>query len=1096
MLCSGFDLSKTPKIVEENDDRRDGGFFGWMSFNRERKGEQLKKQIAEFTVTFLEKPDHILMWFNRVAKSILDKDSQKYQNVYRCCVYFYDEFIKKYGSEIQRSIIRNDKERENYFKVIVNLADIITKSEFRKDDFNCINWFITGSALKYVPNLPNEFYKLLFAKTKELSKKVYLEYFSSPLISKQDKSEMMFSLISESAGIISLSLSEMVEEFLLNPSTIPGLTLEDLFALFKIRYPLLPNMVDEFIRKRKGCNLHRSVLRALNMMVKRLSAADPKRLFLQQQSDSYFMTLHKEIVKYMDTCLQDISIRYINSTEYINGGLVNYLEEFKPQSYGIKKFADVIDDCHARLRVIKNNLNFFIDIFERNQDYMQEYDFQIPFMKLLKDYRSDIDSYTIVQIEKNQNYIDCECLKDAIWDAYHICQEYQIFYNELKARCTKDIQLVKYKQQIDTYCRDLKERFLSFLNDKNYTLEHYHYHFRRIMWTEKIDIYEAAVKALGLSDKERLVLFNHSRAFHALHKILKLKEPIETIVGFKFLTLSSSPFIQNIAKLFKIFNGKEFGKITYEELKNADKGINILVTEDYNRCKVYQLPIVIRNISASPDVLNFMKEKGTDFIKSMRDECDNENLDIINKLDVINKNLNFIVQEKSIDSVLEKLTALPKVEQRKLKQYLNSIEGLIASHIVHLADKTKKDTGYNRKIINHILDKSTLTLNYSMDQKDYSTVVKYFIASNQFTVDSIELGELFNKAKIIVNENQNKEETLDDYQQCMSDFNALGKELLDLTASLRVLRALGLIDNKFHDLIEYLNSHTKQKCFSTNLTADKKAKNFATELIINFGKESNGTEVLHKVNSELRNLTEKLTTELYSYYSQECYLFTYFYGKKLYYLIEYLLGRLNAAESEEVLNLVREAFPDDMINFNNNYHISANPSEVFKDIFDVLKDWSKQIAARQRIKLNSSRVFQLKKIVVVVNPVMNKYKTMIKVMAEAGENIFSLSQVLFCRKETTRNEIYAFVNRSLLDPFKRIYFILNIHVLEYYLLLELRNFINRTIELESENVNYNLLIFADKTEYHKRSEEHTSFCKDILVILCLVCEDQQVVVHV
>jgi hypothetical protein len=56
---------------------------------------------------------------------------------------------------------------------------------------------------------------------------------------------------------------------------------------------------------------------------------------------------------------------------------------------------------------------------------------------------------------------------------------------------------------------------------------------------------------------------------------------------------------------------------------------------------------------------------------------------------------------------------------------------------------------------------------------------------------------------------------------------------------------------------------------------------------------------------------------------------------------------------------------------------------------------------------------------------------------------------------------------------------MNIHILEYYLLLELRSFINKIIETEGENVNYNLLIFADKTEYHKDLLENENFCADM-----------------
>jgi hypothetical protein len=425
---------------------------------------------------------------------------------------------------------------------------------------------------------------------------------------------------------------------------------------------------------------------------------------------------------------------------------------------------------------------------------------------------------------------------------------------------------------------------------------------------------------------------------------------------------------------------------------------------------------------------------------------------------------------------------IPKSEQRKMKDYLKTTEGLIKTHIVHLADKTKKDTGYNKKIINEILKESIITLKYDIVQQTYGMSVRYKIATTTFAVDTIELGELFNKAKIIANENMNKEDELDDYQISMVEFNQLNREITDFTNSLGSLRDLGIINYKFDDLIIFLNETiSSNPIFQTNDSGFKGDQNNFKELIINYKKANNDSLTLKNINIELKKLYDRLYEEVSKYYSQDCYLFTYFYGKKLYYLIEFLKGRLNEQDAQEVLKLISEAFPDNSIDFGSNYNISMDLKSSLKDVYNVLKMWSRQLAPKDRIKLNSSSMFLLKKIVVAVNPIENKFKMMIKIMADAQDNLFSLSQVLFCRKETTKNEVSAFLKRALLDPFKRIYFILNIQILDYSLLLDLRNIINKVIEFEGENVNYNLLIFADKTEYHKDLLENDNFCQDFVL---------------
>ena len=132
-------------------------------------------------------------------------------------------------------------------------------------------------------------------------------------------------------------------------------------------------------------------------------------------------------------------------------------------------------------------------------------------------------------------------------------------------------------------------------------------------------------------------------------------------------------------------------------------------------------------------------------------------------------------------------------------------------------------------------------------------------------------------------------------------------------------------------------------------------------------------------------------------------------------------------EADECLNMIKEAFPNNYFDTGINKPLPNDIRTLLDGVSLTLADWSKQVYVKPKVGLSVSQVFLLKKIVVVVKPVNNKYLTMIKIMADSQENLFSLSQMLFCSKQTTSSEIAAFSKRALLDPYKRIYFVLNIH---------------------------------------------------------------------
>ena len=612
ILINGFDMSKVPRIVEPRTEERETLMYFLSS--KENKGEEMKKQVKEFITLFITNPYHLVKFWIRLVKSIVDKDPHKMENIARLLEYMHKELLSVHGKKICDVLENSDELRDSYFKLSVQLVEIITKSEYRKYDFTAVRWLITEFVLNNTPNLPNEFYKKLFTKTNLLSKDVFKDYFQNKLITKEDKAEMMFFFLKNTAET-SANLADVLEEFIINPLTIENLTMKDLFAVLNIRYTAAPGLLDRFIKKEKLCTVHLGILRAINRVMH--SGNSSSKTFLLTQKDSYFMQLYTEICKFVDTIQDDLSILYINVPEYLNVQLVRFLGDFRDPSLP-STFAQIITRYHDRLGVIQNNLTYYISVMEKVLKYMLEYEFADPLLSKLKKFRDDINTFSIVQIETDKDYVDCTCLKDPIWDVYSICQEYKIFYQELKSKCSKNISLTAYKSAIDKYCVELKTRLIGFLDDKKYTLKDMYYHFHRIMEQKNIEIYDAAVKALGLTEPQRKTLFNHSRAFHSLLKTFKLRDSIKTLIGFDFLTFSSSAFVDKISQVCDALKSKPYDKITYADVIQTDAKTKILITDDYSKCKVYLLPMLIKWLAVSPDTIKFMKEKGTDFIKSMK----------------------------------------------------------------------------------------------------------------------------------------------------------------------------------------------------------------------------------------------------------------------------------------------------------------------------------------------------------------------------------------------------------------------------------------------------------------------------------------------
>ena len=156
--------------------------------------------------------------------------------------------------------------------------------------------------------------------------------------------------------------------------------------------------------------------------------------------------------------------------------------------------------------------------------------------------------------------------------------------------------------------------------------------------------------------------------------------------------------------------------------------------------------------------------------------------------------------------------------------------------------------------------------------------------------------------------------------------------------------------------------------------------------------------------------------------------------------------------------MITESIPKNLIDFSQKIPIPDDLSKVLEAVYITLCEWSSNTNLKERIKVNISSVLASKKIKICTSP-LNTYKTICKILYEAKESMVSLSQMLFCQRETSLAEIISFCKRCLLDPFKRIYVIIGIDRLEYSMSMELKNSLLSIIEFTKENLNFNLLIF-------------------------------------
>jgi hypothetical protein len=921
-----------------------------------------------------------------------------------------------------------------------------------------------------IPNLHIEFFNMVFAKKQklhDLRADFYLFYYNYEKINKEEKIKALKRLFNREAPTITREMTLMVYYILTETDCLTSIsiesfmkTIDEVFAAEEDAKKGADMNFYRFMRNHDLCQLHRRIFMGFTV-----SKLGPVKSYIKDNPNTYFVALYNNIVNFIKNLKKDILIEFIGVKGILNDRKIELFEVIHSGKTSVQSQTEVRSMIRMhidKLAEMKNNIETFVEVLTKNEIYFNEYNFFNYHWDTIKSIQTNILSMTVTELADHKCYIQSKVLLNTFeWNDYNICQNYRLFYEGLKNRSKVEISLPEYYEAAQKTKKEFLDLFKSFANESSFSLAQYDKYLPRVTFRDLHQLYEHTFNALHIDKDTQAKIFRNCMILHSLNKVLKIYEPMNEISGPGYLNLKKDKFSEGIEYLYKLFHSQDKAKISAAEVIKLDRP-GLINVKDFSQSLTYLMPMVLKDVAKSFDTFKFVKDTADEFIRSMREECDNENLDIVNKLDVINKNIKFLVHEKSFENIVKTFVNVPKEEQRKIKKYLRDLNGQIQSNVSHLADRTKKDQNYNQKIIDQMLKLSTINISFHKLQKRFVVTVVFEDKSTSVTIQTVEFEELLNKAKII-SENANSQNAFNDI---MKSFSVFGTELEKICENFLNLRTIGLIHSKIDLLVPFMNKACNQSLFQGVEEFNK--------LRFTYEGAKGTLTALQQANNKLHHLEQTLAKELMSYYSPECYLMTYFYGKKLYFLTQYLRGKSTKEEEKQTLALITESIPKNLIDFRISKPIPDDLYKVFRTTYEILCQWSENIKSKDKIKLNTSSVFTSKKIKTCTSDV-NVYRTISQIIFEAKESMVSLSQILFCKRETSSNEIASFCRRALLDPFKRLYFILSIDKLEYLQVMEMKNHLLKVIESKYDNLNFNLLIFNNSGTQTKNMFDNENF---------------------
>jgi hypothetical protein len=810
-----------------------------------------------------------------------------------------------------------------------------------------------------------------------------------------------------------------------------------------------------------------------NMMYHLLNSEIPEVKEYLERSNHYFPSLFKGMANYLKDMRNNVIIGHLANSKVFSDKKLQFFMMFieKNPSITDKDFKALLTELGNQVVKELGTLEIVEKVMENNADFLKYFSFYERTWNELQLIKTQtLKTLTLNQLVSNPVFTTTKpLLNTSFWQKNSYLTSYNPFEELIKGKINKDMSMDQYFTLFTSEATSYKAKIAVFLDPTRFTLADYNKYFPRIAFKENSDTYWTFFHGLDFTEEEKEKLIKGCIIMHSVNKVIKIKDPMLNLM--KILGTPLDEFGKNIEELANSLTPIPKEKLTLQQVKDLDTH-KIIDVENLDESLLYRMPMLIKVIAISPDTLHFIKKTSNEQLKAMREEVDDENLDLMNMLDVVNKNLRFIVEENSITfkEIVQKTFLIHKFDQRRLKEFLKVVEPQIEKTIVFLAQKATKDSNYNKRIIHSMLQNSEIIIRHDNKAKKFIVEVYYDEKGKLVLLKPFEFDELLNKAKIIAAEStSNDAEANRDFTYAMQSFSKFGSQLEAISNVFGNLRTLGVIHSRIKDLIPFMNKACSVKDYFIE-------KEEGTQIFFKYTGSNGKTENLNDLiatNNSLKKLFQKLSKDLEESYIGETYLMTLFQGKRLYYLIELLRGNFNFddIEGSQVKQMVTSFVPEELVDFSIVHPMETtdiDPSTIIMDVRANLKVWSKNIKYGDTVVEPQTKVFTSKKIKLSTTS-GNYYKTMLKILCNAKQPMCRLSHLLLCTRMTSDGEILSFCRRAMLDPFKKIYFVLGAERLQFEQIV----FMKKTL-LELYNsrnaLNKNLLIFTSKSNLFESDE--------------------------
>jgi hypothetical protein len=701
-----------------------------------------------------------------------------------------------------------------------------------------------------------------------------------------------------------------------------------------------------------------------------------------------------------------------------------------------------------------------------NQKFLTNYGFTLAAVEWINGLQRSYKKKTVDEFASDANLKNLRALHSNCYDQLRTFTDFPPTLKELEQVAKASKTIMEFTNLAEKYIRDTRAKFESFADPSVMTLQDCNTYFVDSNSKTNYKRYTLFLNHAYIQEFKIGRILDNALHFEAFKKIKLLADSVKRITEIDFMKRKQSTDLTLMLNINNKFGGVDPKNLKLQELV-VFQGRNVITEKDLMR----ELPECLAEISKSPNCLKFIKEKPDELIRSMRDDCGSEDTDLVNKLDAINRSLKRITNLQAletIDDVMVHVWQLEEKQKGEIKDFILALEASYA-HLDHIFEKAQKGTHFHKKQVLSIMNNSTLIIKFDPKTDRFETSAEYSTGQVIETVIPDELIELLNLIKIVVSDvSSHHEDDIHSDRKKLLDFSKLGDVLRKLVGQIEWMRKAGLINTSFTESVCSKFSQLSQK--SIFFSGDEKQ---GTQMNIKFSHGADSLRHLEGVVEELDTLKDLVTTSITSS-QREWTLFSYYSGRKLFYLTELLDGRIKVEEdAKEVMEMISESLSIPRMNDLRNCKtkIQYDLEDRLSSVADYMKTFTQEAGLQPRLEDKPHSLSAYKNQIKVVSTeskkregspeeaTINEYEVILKILVELDEQKLSMSQFFYCSDDVNFFDLAAFLHRALHDPFRQFYFIINADSMNSELISEMSVLVEKIF---SDNAsNSNLLIFLN-----------------------------------